>query len=94
VKHGAPVVAIGPEVDLTYPVTWLGNDLSILSNLPEAVASALRGAARPAVIVGGAALKVPAGRRRRWRSLRPTIWCGPTGTASTCSTRRRRGPAG
>jgi len=62
VRGGAAVAAIGPEVDLTYPVTWLGNDLSLLSNLPEAVAEALRGAARPAVIVGGAALKVPGGQ--------------------------------
>jgi NADH-quinone oxidoreductase subunit G len=62
IKNGAAVVAIGPEVDLTYPVTWLGNDLSLVANLPEAVASAFRGAARPAVIVGGAALKVPGGQ--------------------------------
>jgi NADH-quinone oxidoreductase subunit G len=62
VRNGAAVVAIGPEVDLTYPVTWLGNDLSLLGNLPEAVTEALRGAARPAVIVGGAALKVPGGQ--------------------------------
>jgi NADH-quinone oxidoreductase subunit G len=62
VRAGAQVGAIGPEVDLTYPVTWLGNDLSILGDLPRAVAGALRGAARPAVIVGGAALKVPGGQ--------------------------------
>jgi NADH-quinone oxidoreductase subunit G len=62
VRGGATVAAIGPEVDLTYPVTWLGNDLSLLADLPEAVAGALRGAARPAVIVGGAALKVPGGQ--------------------------------
>ena len=62
VRAGATVAAIGPEVDLTYPVTWLGNDLSLVANLPDAVAEALRGAARPAVIVGGAALKVPGGQ--------------------------------
>ena len=62
VRAGAAVVAIGPEVDLTYPATWLGNDLSLVGKLPDAVAEALRGAARPAVIVGGAALKVPGGQ--------------------------------
>lgn len=61
VTRGARVYAIGPEVDLTYPVTWLGNDLSLLTNLPKAAADTL-GAARPAVIVGGAALKVPGGQ--------------------------------
>jgi NADH-quinone oxidoreductase subunit G len=62
VKRGAKVFAIGPEVDLTYPVTWLGNDLSLLAKLPTEAAEALTGAARPAVIVGGAALKVPGGQ--------------------------------
>ncbi len=62
VKRGAKVFAIGPEVDLTYPVTWLGNDLSLLAKLPKEVAEALTGASRPAVIVGGAALKVPGGQ--------------------------------
>ena len=62
VKRGARVFAIGPEVDLTYPVTWLGNDLSLLAKLPKEVAEVLTGAARPAVIVGGAALKVPGGQ--------------------------------
>jgi len=62
VRGAAAVIAIGPELDLTYPATWLGDDLSLIQNLPEAVAEALRGAARPAVIVGGAALKVPGGQ--------------------------------
>ncbi len=62
VKRGARVFAIGPEVDLTYPVTWLGNDLSLLAKLPKEVAEALTGAERPAVIVGGAALKVRGGQ--------------------------------
>jgi NADH-quinone oxidoreductase subunit G len=55
VRAGAKVFAIGPEVDLTYPVEWLGNDLSLLSSLPDALGEA----ERPAAIVGGAALKVP-----------------------------------
>jgi NADH-quinone oxidoreductase subunit G len=62
VRAGAKVYAIGPAVDLTYPIEWLGNDLSLLAALPDAPAGALKGAARPAMIVGGAALKVPGGQ--------------------------------
>ncbi|HYI64655.1 MAG TPA: NADH-quinone oxidoreductase subunit NuoG [Allosphingosinicella sp.] len=57
-RAGARVFAIGPEVDLTYKVEWLGDDLSLLADLP----AALTEARRPAVIVGGAALKVPGGQ--------------------------------
>ena len=57
IKKGAKVFAIGPEVDLTYHVEWLGNDLSLLGKLPDEVANAFTGAERPMVIVGGAALK-------------------------------------
>ena len=57
IKRGAKVFAVGPELDLTYKVEWLGNDLSLLGKLPDAVLSAFEGAARPMVIVGGAALK-------------------------------------
>ena len=59
VKAGARLFTIGPEVDLTYPVERLGNDLALLADLPEAAADALGAAQRPAVIVGGGALKVP-----------------------------------
>jgi NADH-quinone oxidoreductase subunit G len=62
VLAGARVYAIGPEVDLTYPVEWLGNDLSLLAELPKVVAETLGAARRPVVIVGGAALKVPGGQ--------------------------------
>ncbi|MGN6278133.1 MAG: NADH-quinone oxidoreductase subunit NuoG [Sphingomonas sp.] len=57
IKKGAKVFAIGPEVDLTYRVEWLGSDLSVLGKLPKAAADAFKGAERPMVIVGGAALK-------------------------------------
>ncbi|WP_109806670.1 NADH-quinone oxidoreductase subunit NuoG [Sphingosinithalassobacter portus] len=57
IKRGAKVFAIGPEVDLTYKVEWLGNDLSLLGKLPKAVKDAFKGAEKPMVIVGGAALK-------------------------------------
>jgi NADH-quinone oxidoreductase subunit G len=62
VRAGAKVFAIGPEVDLTYMVEWLGDDLSLIADLPKGAADALAGAQRPAVIVGGAALKVPGGQ--------------------------------
>jgi len=57
IKRGAKVFAIGPEIELTYKVEWLGADLSVLGNLPEKVAEAFGKAERPMVIVGGGALK-------------------------------------
>jgi len=57
IKKGAKVFAIGPETDLTYKVEWLGADLSILGNLPEALVKTFTDASKPMVIVGGAALK-------------------------------------
>ena len=57
IKKGAKVFAIGPEIDLTYKVEWLGDDLSVLGKLPEAAAEAFDKAERPMMIVGGAALK-------------------------------------
>ncbi|MEG3122830.1 NADH-quinone oxidoreductase subunit NuoG [Sphingomonas sp. GB1N7] len=57
IKKGAKVFAIGPETELTYKVEWLGNDLALLGKLPEAVTEAFKGAAKPMMIVGGAALK-------------------------------------
>jgi NADH-quinone oxidoreductase subunit G len=58
VKRGAKVFAIGPEIDLTYPVTWLGGDLGLLSKLPKEVSQAFDGAQNSAVIVGMGALMV------------------------------------
>jgi NADH-quinone oxidoreductase subunit G len=57
VKRGAKVFGIGPEIDLTYPVTWLGNDLGLLAKLPKDVIDLFGKAVRPAVIIGGGALK-------------------------------------
>ncbi|MFA7602488.1 MAG: NADH-quinone oxidoreductase subunit NuoG [Novosphingobium sp.] len=56
VKNGARVFLIGPEWETTFGGEFLGEDLSVLGNLPAHVAEALSGAARPAVILGGAAL--------------------------------------
>jgi len=57
-KNGAQIFAIGPEVDLTYPVTWLGNDISLAGNVPQEAWDALEAAKRPAVIVGTGALAI------------------------------------
>jgi NADH-quinone oxidoreductase subunit G len=56
-KRGAKVFAIGPVTDLTYKVEWLGNDVSALTKAPKALADALKSAERPAIIVGGGALR-------------------------------------
>ncbi|HVJ00599.1 MAG TPA: NADH-quinone oxidoreductase subunit NuoG [Sphingomonas sp.] len=57
IKKGAKVFALGPEVDLTYKLEWIGNDLATLGKLPENVVQAFDGAKRPLVIVGPGALK-------------------------------------
>ncbi|SFR82937.1 NADH-quinone oxidoreductase subunit NuoG [Sphingomonas jatrophae] len=57
VKAGAKVYAIGEEVDLTYPVEWLGNDIGLLGRLPQALLDTFADAKQPMLIVGGAALK-------------------------------------
>ena len=56
VKKGAKVFLIGPEWETTFGGEFLSEDLSLLGNLPAHVADALGKAARPAVILGGAAL--------------------------------------
>ncbi|RVT92452.1 NADH-quinone oxidoreductase subunit NuoG [Sphingomonas crocodyli] len=60
VKRGAKVFAIGEDVNLTYKATFLGNDLGLLGNLPKDVTDAFANAQRPAMIVGGGALKAGA----------------------------------
>jgi NADH-quinone oxidoreductase subunit G len=57
-KGNAKVFGIGPEADQTYPVEWLGDDIGLLAKLPKALADALKGAERPAIILGGGALSV------------------------------------
>ncbi len=52
VQRGATVYAIGTQVDLSYPVQWLGDDISILSKLPKELGKA----ERPVMIVGPGAL--------------------------------------
>ncbi len=52
----ARVFAVGPEVDLTYPVTWLGEGLDALSDLPNEVTELFGKAERPVLLVGPGAL--------------------------------------
>jgi NADH-quinone oxidoreductase subunit G len=61
VKAGAKIFRIGPAVDLTYPVSDLGNDLALLGKLPEAVTEAFAGKGNAAVIVGMGALFIDGG---------------------------------
>ncbi len=56
VKRGAKIFAIGPVVDLTYPVTWLGDDAALVNNLPAVVTDALKAAEKPALILGAGGL--------------------------------------
>ncbi|MEZ5682351.1 MAG: NADH-quinone oxidoreductase subunit NuoG [Erythrobacter sp.] len=56
VKRGAQVFVVGPFWDTTYPAHFLGDDLSVLGDLPKEVAEVFKGAERPAIIMGGAAL--------------------------------------
>ena len=58
VKSGARVFAIGPRVDLTYPVEWLGEDISTLGSLPEAASQALTDADHAVVIAGMGAMRI------------------------------------
>ncbi|WP_067732063.1 NADH-quinone oxidoreductase subunit NuoG [Novosphingobium naphthalenivorans] len=56
VKRGAKVFLIGPEWETTFGGEFLGEDLSVISNLPNHVWETIRDAKRPAIILGGAAL--------------------------------------
>ena len=56
VRRGAKVFLIGPEWETTFGGTFLGNDLSLLGNLPSEVSDALKAAEKPAIIVGGGAI--------------------------------------
>jgi NADH-quinone oxidoreductase subunit G len=56
-KHRAKVFAIGPVTDLTYRVEFLGKNLGLLGKLPKHVAEAFKTAERPAIILGGGALR-------------------------------------
>ena len=53
------VFGIGPLLDLTYPVDWLGDYAGLLTKLPTEVVDALSRAERPAIIIGSGALALP-----------------------------------
>jgi NADH-quinone oxidoreductase subunit G len=55
-KRGAKVFLVGPEWETTCGGEFLGDDRSVLGNLPQHVLDAFGAAKRPAVIVGGAGL--------------------------------------
>ncbi|PIX64209.1 MAG: NADH-quinone oxidoreductase subunit G, partial [Sphingomonadales bacterium CG_4_10_14_3_um_filter_58_15] len=57
-QNHAKVFGIGPEADQTYPVEWLGDDMGLLTKLPKALTEALKGAEKPAIILGGGALSI------------------------------------
>ena len=56
VKNGGKVFLIGPEWETTFGGEFIGDDLSVISNLPQHAWEALRDARHPAIIVGGAGL--------------------------------------
>jgi NADH-quinone oxidoreductase subunit G len=58
-KGRAKAFAIGPDVDLSFPLTQLGDDAALLDDLPAAVVDAFAKAERPVIIVGMGALKTP-----------------------------------
>jgi NADH-quinone oxidoreductase subunit G len=58
-KGGAKAYNIGPEADLSFPITQLGDDAALLAALPADVVAAFANAQRPAIIVGMGALKTP-----------------------------------
>ncbi len=95
VRGGAKVFAIGPEIDLTYGVEWLGNDLSLAASLPTEVNRGLRQGAAPG---GDRRRRGAQGRGRAGGDARTgaTGWVSSVkaGTASTSSTPPRRAPAG
>jgi NADH-quinone oxidoreductase subunit G len=59
-KRGAKIFVAGKRWDTTYPAEFLGEDLGLLNDVPEALSETMTAAERPAVILGGAALAVGA----------------------------------
>jgi NADH-quinone oxidoreductase subunit G len=65
-RGGFRVAAIGPSLDLTFPVEMLGNDGDVLNAMAEgghAWATVLRNAKSPMIVVGQGALARPDGAR-------------------------------
>ena len=59
-----PIAAVGPAIDLSYPVDWLGEDADILAQIAAGThpfAEILKTAERPMIIVGSGAVARPDG---------------------------------
>tara|TARA_R110000782_G_scaffold92415_1_gene175784 strand:- start:277 stop:2337 length:2061 start_codon:yes stop_codon:yes gene_type:complete len=59
-----PIAAVGPAIDLSYPVDWLGEDADILAQIAAGshpFAEILKTAERPMIIVGSGAVARPDG---------------------------------
>ena len=59
-----PIAAIGPAIDLSYPVDWLGEDADVLAQIAAGThpfAEILKTAERPMIIVGSGAVARPDG---------------------------------
>jgi NADH-quinone oxidoreductase subunit G len=57
-KRGVKVYTIGQDIDQNYRTQHLGNDASLVANLPADVLEALSSAERPMIIAGGGALSI------------------------------------
>ena len=97
---GFRVAAIGPALDLTFPVEMLGAGGATLAALADGThpwAARLRGAKNPMLILGQGALTGPTAPRMlagaRGRLPKPAAWCARVGTGSTCCTARPRASA-
>ena len=55
-ERGAQVFVVGSFWDTTYPAHFLGDELSVLGDVPQEIADVFATAERPAIIMGGAAL--------------------------------------
>ena len=55
-RKGGKIYGIGPEIDLSMKVEWLGEDLKLLGKLPKEVSEAFAKAEHPAIIVGAGAI--------------------------------------
>ena len=59
-----PIAAVGPAIDLSYPVDWLGEDADVLAQIAAGThpfAEILKTAERPMIIVGSGAVARPDG---------------------------------
>jgi len=78
-RGGFRVAAIGPALDLTFPVEMLGNDgntLNVLADGEHPWAAVLRNAKNPMIVVGQGALARPDGARVLGATRRIAESCG------------------